>query len=174
MSSAAAVGVSARLSATKSQRVKSVWCPTAEITGALLARTARTSASSLKPQRSSIEPPPRPTTMRSIPGIALASLSPLITEPGQVSPWTRAGTNQAVPFHPRVFRTSMKSCQTAPLSEVTNATTFGKSGKGRFNASSKRPSAVSLAWSSLNFWNKSPSPAGFRESTINESFPVGA
>jgi hypothetical protein len=72
MSSAAAVGVSARLSAAKSQSVKSVWWPTAEITGARLARTARTRASSLKPQRSSIEPPPRPTTIRSMPGMSLA------------------------------------------------------------------------------------------------------
>ena len=59
--SAAAVGVGARRSETKSIRVVSVSCPTAEIRGMALAAATRANASSLKGQRSSMEPPPRAT-----------------------------------------------------------------------------------------------------------------
>ena len=68
--SAAAVGVGARRSATKSISVMSVSWPTAEISGMRLAAAARTTISSLKAHRSSIEPPPRATMMRSGRGIA--------------------------------------------------------------------------------------------------------
>ena len=63
--SAAAVGVGARRSAAWSIRVVSVSCPTAEISGITLAAAARATLSSLNPQRSSIEPPPRATISRS-------------------------------------------------------------------------------------------------------------
>ena len=66
--SAAPVGVGARMSATKSISVQSVSWPTAEITGMPDAATARASASSLKPQRSSRLPPPRATISTSGPG----------------------------------------------------------------------------------------------------------
>ena len=59
-SSAAAVGVAALRSATKSAKVTSVSCPTLEITGKRDSKIARTTISSLKAQRSSMEPPPRP------------------------------------------------------------------------------------------------------------------
>ena len=55
-SSAAAVGVGARRSAAKSISVVSVSWPTAEISGMAEAAAARTTASSLKAQRSSSEP----------------------------------------------------------------------------------------------------------------------
>ena len=64
-SSAAAVGVAARRSATKSAKVTSVSCPTLEITGKRDSKIARTTISSLKAQRSSIEPPPRPIISKS-------------------------------------------------------------------------------------------------------------
>ena len=59
-SSAAPVGVGARKSATKSQIVKSISCPTAEITGVSKLNIARATISSLKHHKSSIDPPPRP------------------------------------------------------------------------------------------------------------------
>ena len=59
--SAAADGVGARRSAARSHSVTSVSWPTAETTGFLHAATARTTHSSLKVHRSSIEPPPRAT-----------------------------------------------------------------------------------------------------------------
>ena len=65
MSSAAAEGVGARRSATKSAMVKSVSWPMAETTGSAEAAMARARASSLKPARSSMEPPPRAMRMRS-------------------------------------------------------------------------------------------------------------
>ena len=67
-SSAAADGVGARRSATKSAMVKSVSWPTAEITGTRQATMARATGSSLKAQRSSSEPPPRATMMTSTSG----------------------------------------------------------------------------------------------------------
>ena len=66
-SSAAAEGVGALKSATKSAMVKSVSCPTAEITGVLHSKIARATISSLKAQRSSMDPPPRPTMITSTP-----------------------------------------------------------------------------------------------------------
>jgi hypothetical protein len=63
--SAAAVGVGARTSAAKSHSEVSVSWPTAEMVGIEQAATARTTSSSLKAHRSSIEPPPRATMTRS-------------------------------------------------------------------------------------------------------------
>ena len=68
--SAAAEGVEARMSATKSAMVKSTSWPTAEMTGTGERAMARATFSSLKAQRSSIDPPPRPTMRTSMPGQA--------------------------------------------------------------------------------------------------------
>ena len=57
--SAAADGVGARRSATKSAMLKSISWPTAETTGTALAWIARATVSSLNAHRSSSEPPPR-------------------------------------------------------------------------------------------------------------------
>ena len=59
--SAAPVGVGARRSAAWSMSVQSVSWPTAETSGIALSAAARTTTSSLKPHRSSIDPPPRAT-----------------------------------------------------------------------------------------------------------------
>ena len=59
ISSAAADGVGARKSATKSQMVKSVSWPTADTTGIDERKISRARASSLKGAISSSEPPPR-------------------------------------------------------------------------------------------------------------------
>ena len=65
-SSAAAVGVGARTSAQKSAMVKSVSWPTPQTSGTGLCTMVRASCSSLKAQRSSIEPPPRTSRIASI------------------------------------------------------------------------------------------------------------
>ena len=65
--SAAADGVGARRSATKSAIVTSVSWPTAEMTGTGDAAIARATISSLNAHRSSIDPPPRPTITTSTP-----------------------------------------------------------------------------------------------------------
>ena len=65
LANAAALGVEARRSAAKSQMVKSVSWPTAEITGIREDATAQATGSSLKAQRSSKEPPPRPMIITS-------------------------------------------------------------------------------------------------------------
>ena len=62
---AAAVGVSALLSATKSEIVKSISWPTAEMIGIFEANMLLATISSLKAQSSSIDPPPLPTINRS-------------------------------------------------------------------------------------------------------------
>jgi len=63
---AAAVGVGALSSAAKSVKTKSVSCPTALMVGIRDSATALTTISSLNAQRSSTEPPPRPTMRTSI------------------------------------------------------------------------------------------------------------
>ena len=60
-SSAAAVGVGARQSATKSAMVKSVSWPMPAITGMLQLAIARATDSSLNDHKSSMLPPPRQT-----------------------------------------------------------------------------------------------------------------
>ena len=65
-SSAAAEGVGALKSATKSEIVKSVSWPIPLITGCWAAKIALATPSSLNAQRSSIDPPPRATMIRSM------------------------------------------------------------------------------------------------------------
>ena len=74
-SSAAAEGVGARRSATKSAMVKSVSWPTPLTTGKGLATMARARASSLKAHRSSMLPPPRISRMTSTSSSALSRAS---------------------------------------------------------------------------------------------------
>ncbi len=88
-SSAAALGVGARTSATKSAIVTSVWWPTALITGTGQAAMARASPSSLKHQRSSRDPPPRATMTTSTRACTSARARRRLA--GASSPWTRVG-----------------------------------------------------------------------------------
>ena len=93
-SSAAADGVGARRSATKSAMVKSVSWPTAEITGTRQATMARATGSSLKAQRSSSEPPPRATMMTSTSAIAARRRSAAAIASAAPSPCTGVGRQQ--------------------------------------------------------------------------------
>ena len=90
-SSAAADGVGALTSATKSEMVKSISCPTAEITGIFEAKIALATISSLNAQRSSIEPPPLPTIKTSISLNLFSSSIPLAISFAASSPWTFTG-----------------------------------------------------------------------------------
>jgi hypothetical protein len=120
MSSAAALGVSARRSAAKSQSVKSISWPTAETIGTGQAATARTSGSSLKAHRSSRLPPPRPITRRSHSPRSSASRSICTISAAAPSPCTRAGSTTTRPRQLRRARMRRKSCTAAPVGEVMN------------------------------------------------------
>ena len=90
-SSAAADGVGARRSAAKSQIVKSVSCPTADITGTRLAAIVRASVSSLNAHKSSIEPPPRPIIIMSTRSAVLNICIPVMSDAAASSPCTSDG-----------------------------------------------------------------------------------
>ena len=141
-SSAAAVGVGARLSATKSLMVKSTSWPTAETTGIGQVAMARATTSSLNAQRSSSEPPPRVTTSTSRPGAFSAPGMPAHQGAGR----TRHLLPRAVALHPtgsdqdgqiagnRWWSTRRKSRMAAPLGLVTTPMRRGRYGMGRFRA----------------------------------------
>ncbi|CEV42025.1 Uncharacterised protein [Streptococcus pneumoniae] len=97
-SSAAAVGVGARKSATKSAIVKSVSWPTAEIIGISLLKIALATISSLKAHNSSIEPPPRPTISTSISPISFAVRIACTIEGAADSPCTSTGNTITFPI----------------------------------------------------------------------------
>jgi hypothetical protein len=88
---AAAEGVGARRSATKSAIVTSVSWPTALTIGIWLAKIARATRSSLKLHRSSSEPPPRPTISTSHSWRALASAMARTICPAHRHPGPRSG-----------------------------------------------------------------------------------
>ena len=83
---AASVGVEARTSATRSSSGWSGSWPMAETTGVRMPCTARISASSEKGSRSSIEPPPRATTMTSTSGLRSSLSSASITSAAERVP----------------------------------------------------------------------------------------
>ena len=89
--SAAADGVGARRSATKSAIVTSTSWPMADTTGTGHATIARATRSSLNAQRSSIDPPPRPTMITSTPARGPALRIAVATSAAASSPCTRAG-----------------------------------------------------------------------------------
>ena len=163
--SAAAVGVGARRSATKSMSVVSVSCPTAEITGMRQAATARATISSLKAQRSSIEPPPRATISTSSGGIAPSRLSR--SKPSMAaaicsaapSPWTSTGQSRTC-LGKRSARRCRMSRMTAPVGEVTMPMRAGRYGIGRLRSSANSPSAASRCLRSSKSAMSAPAPAG--------------
>ena len=126
--SAAAEGVSARKSAAKSDKTKSIWCPTAEITGTGHAAISRIKVSSLNAHKSSTLPPPRPMTTRSKSFSSREIRNPSSNSTGASSPCTLEGTTITSPRHPRRLKTLMKSFTAAPVGEVTKAMRRGMSG----------------------------------------------
>src|SRR2546425_4171983 len=157
-SSAAALGVAARTSATKSTIVTSVSWPIALTTGAREAATARARPSSLKHHRSSRDPPPRATMTTSTRSATNASARRRLA--GASGPWTRAGAMTMCAIGYRRRRIVTISCTTAPTSEVTTPIFRGNAGSGRFRAASNNPSAASFL---RVFWyaaQNAPTPAG--------------
>ena len=186
-SSAAAVGVGARTSATKSAIVKSVSWPTPQTTGTGLRTMARASASSLKAQRSSMEPPPRTrriTSMRGAPPSctpAAASLAKVYRRPsartssaGAPAPWTGATATTTGTWGARRCNVLTTSCSAAAPSDVTSPMPRGIRGNARLRAASNRPSLSSRAFNRRNCSNRAPAPACRMDSTINCKSPRGS
>src|SRR5439155_740617 len=138
-------GVGARRSATKSAIVKSTSWPTPEITGAFEATIARATTSSLKAQRSSSEPPPRPTMITSTSPSAFRSATPSAISRAAPSPWTRTGRMTMWRSRKRRPITRSMSRRTAPVGEVTMPTFRGNCGSGRLRPASPMPAAGSGA-----------------------------
>jgi len=164
INSAAALGVGARKSATKSAMVKSISCPTAETIGTSAAAIARATISSLNSHKSSILPPPRAMTIKSIGGqIALGLESSLMAEAISAAapvPCTRTGLIRI--SIPRARRRKMLriSRMAAPLGEVTMPIRCGNFGSAFFRAGSNNPSASNFRLSASNFACSKPSPRG--------------
>ena len=168
--SAAAVGVGARRSATWSISVQSVSWPTAAISGIALRAAARTTISSLKPHRSSSDPPPRATISTSGLGAKppmASALNPSIaaaTSAAEVSPCTRTGHTST-----RTGKRSERRCRmsrmTAPVGEVTTPTTLGRNGILRLRAWSNRPSSASFLRRASSSAISAPIPASSSCST---------
>ena len=162
--SAAPVGVGARRSETKSIRVVSVSCPTAEMIGMVAAATERARASSLKAQRSSTEPPPRATMTTSgrgigPPGVRLSKpRMAAATCPAAASPWTTQGQTITRQGQRSLIRCRMSRI-TAPVGLVMTPTTAGKVGMGVLRPGSNRPSPASFAFSRSSWASRAPAPA---------------
>ena len=111
--------------------VQSVSCPTAEMSGMVLAATARATISSLKPHRSSRLPPPRATMMRSGRGTEAPTINPLkpwmaaAISTAQVSPCTRTGQTSTWQGKRSASLCKMSRI-TAPVGEVTTPTMRGR------------------------------------------------
>jgi len=174
--SAAADGVGARTSAAKSASVTSTSWPTPHTTGSGWATTARTTRSSLNAHRSSSEPPPRARIVSA--GASSGRPASTIAEAyratrrnavtmlaGAPSPWTWAPTSTTWTSGQRRRSTWPTSRHTAPDGLVITAIVRGRVGNGRFRAESNSPSSASRALSASNRRARSPTPAGWIEST---------
>ncbi len=169
--SAAAEGVGARRSATKSEMLKSTSWPTAEITGTGDTWIARARPSSLNSHRSSSDPPPRPTMIVSTRPDRASFLTPSASSRAAPWPWTRAGkinTGTDGARRPRMFRISRIA---APAGDVTTPMHFGKSGNARLRSGAKSPSFSSFAFSSWNCCHRTPSPCRVIAPTFNWYWP---
>ena len=180
----------ARTSATKSAMVKSVSCPTPLTTGTGLAAMVRASCSSLKAHRSSIEPPPRTSRMRSTAGagslVESASsacpscasrynfCSALRSSSGAPAPCTAAGASSTGMCGTRRASALSTSCSAAAPGEVTSPMPRGSAGSGRLRAGSNRPSACSRAFRRRNCSNRAPWPARCMASTTSCRSPRGS
>ena len=171
--------------------VKSVSCPTPLTTGTGLAAMVRASGSSLKAHRSSIEPPPRTSRMRSIGGApALRAklacgacpdcasrysfCSAWDSSAGAPTPCTAAGTSSTGMCGTRRARVLSTSCSAAAPRDVTRQMPRGSAGSGRLRAGSNRPSACSRAFSRRNCSNSAPWPARCMVSTTSCRSPRGS
>ncbi len=121
--------------------------------------TSRTRPSSLKAHRSSMDPPPRARTMRSIPEKETARRKASLNPAGASLPCTGELNRKTEPFHSRRFKILRKSCKAAPLADDMIATRRAKVGKVFLRASSKRPSLRSFSLSRSNCKRMFPMPS---------------
>ena len=155
----------------KSISVVSVSCPTAEISGIALAAAARTTISSLKAIRSSTEPPPRATMIRSGRGRCAAAERVEAARwrrrprPAAFSPCTATG-HSSTRRGKRACSRCMMSRITAPVGEVTTPITSGRNGSVFLRAASNRPSAASVFLRSSSSAISAPRPASSTCSTM--------
>ena len=175
ISSAAALGVGARRSATKSQIVKSISCPTADTTGTETSAIVRATISSLNSHKSSRLPPPRATTTRSRGanrslGVASSRIATAISCAAPL-PWTRTGLIKICNHGARRRRTLRISRIAAPPGEVTMPMRRGNFGSDRFRSGANKPSASSLRLSASNRACNTPSPRGCRICTLSWYWP---
>jgi hypothetical protein len=168
------VGVGARRSAAKSTSVTSVSWPTPAITGIGIAATARTTRSSLKAHKSSIEPPPRATISTSTSQRAAACASADTSAGGASAPCTGDGYTTTHTWGARRASVLSTSCNAAPAVDVTMPTARAKRGNGRLRALSNNPSASSLAFSRRNCSCSEPAPSARIDSTMNCISPRGS
>ena len=145
-SSAAAEGVGARRSETKSVIVKSVSCPTAEMTGISEANIALATFSSLNGHKSSIEPPPRPKMMTSAPPHSFASRRERTISSAAFSPCTSVGNTAIFTRGSRRFTICITSRTAAPTGDVTTAIHLACAGISRLKSASNSPSAASFSF----------------------------
>ena len=173
-SSAAAVGVGARRSATKSAIVKSVSWPMPVTTGIGHARIARATLSSLKAHKSSMLPPPRTSNMTSHPPSRPAILSAQAIFSDAPSPWTCTGKTTTSIDGLRRASVVNTSRRAAASREVITPIARGKEGRARFVSALNRPSFSSLSRSLRNASNRAPSPARRMVSTLSWKSPRGS
>ena len=128
--SAAADGVGALISDTKSHIVKSISCPTADIIGIFDSNTHLATSSSLNDHKSSIDPPPLPTIIVSTGWTLLKNLIPSHISSFEPWPWTFTGYNFIWTFGYLLFVTLIISLITAPVGDVTTPIDFGILGIG--------------------------------------------
>ncbi|MNC34504.1 hypothetical protein D3C75_829390 [compost metagenome] len=165
-SSAAAEGVGARTSATKSLIETSVSWPTALTIGVTQAATARATASSLKHQRSSSEPPPRARISASNPRLSARRMARTICAMAS-RPCTAVGIRFSSTCGARRPNTLMMSRITAPVGEVMMPMRCGWAGSGSLRSALNSPSAPSFSFSASKARRKAPSPAGSTVSRIS-------
>ena len=163
-SSAAAEGVGARISDTKSAMVKSVSWPTEEITGTSDANIALATISSLNAHKSSMEPPPRPRMIISALPQSFASFRDLTISSAANSPCTNVGNTAIFTRGSLLFAIWIISRTAAPVGDVITAMVFTCSGSSRLKSGSKRPSAASFSFICSKAICKAPMPTGCRNS----------
>ena len=137
--SAAADGVGARRSATKSAMVTSVSCPTAEIVGTGQPAMARATTSSLNAHRSSIDPPPRPMMTTSTPRtLPMARIAARDVHRRAVALHAR-GANDDVRVGIAAAKDLDDVANAAPSSDVTTPILRGSAGSGRLRRAIEQP-----------------------------------
>ena len=140
----------------------------------------RANCSSLKAHRSSIDPPPRTSKIRSsagAPGSGAQALSlwmACTSSPGALVPCTDAGAITTAMCGTRRCKAVTTSCRAAAPKDVTTPMARGMVGNARLRAASNKPSRSNLALSRRNCSNSAPCPAGRMLSTTNCNSPRGS